>query len=285
MSETFVEIHGLHKNYGKHVALKNISLTIQAGEIVGLLGPNGAGKTTLIGCLMGFLLPSAGTVRLFGEDTTALLPSTRMRLGFVPQTMSGFSWFKVGELIDYIGKFYNKPPGDVPAWLLDWADLSLNQRVKGLSGGQKQRLAILLALRHLPDFLVLDEPVASLDPQARRDFMALIARFCNETGKSALISSHILSDLEKISTRAVFMRGGMIVYDTPMAHFRTATRWVFAPRTTIPEHVRMLAVREDGGILVEGWDESLAARIEQQAQAPVIVQKPDLEEAFLEITR
>lgn len=285
MSETFVEVHGLHKNYGKHVALKNISLTIQAGEIVGLLGPNGAGKTTLIGCLMGFLLPSAGTVRLFGEDTTALLPSTRMRLGFVPQTMSGFSWFKVGELIDYIGKFYNKPPGDVPAWLLDWADLSLNQRVKGLSGGQKQRLAILLALRHLPDFLVLDEPVASLDPQARRDFMALIARFCNETGKSALISSHILSDLEKISTRAVFMRGGMIVYDTPMENFRTATRWVFAPRTTIPEHVRMLAVREDGGILVEGWDESLAARIEQQAQAPVIVQKPDLEEAFLEITR
>lgn len=285
MVETFVEIQALRKNYGTHAAIQNISLSVKEGEIVGLLGPNGAGKTTLIGCLLGFLLPSAGTVRLFGEDTTALLPNTRMRLGFVPQTMGGFSWFKVGELIDYIGKFYNQPPGDVPEWLLDWAGLNLSQRVKGLSGGQKQRLAILLALRHSPDLLVLDEPVASLDPQARRDFMELIARFCNETGKSAIISSHILSDLEKISTRAVFMRGGVIVYDTPMENFRTAMRWVSAPPAAMPEQLKVLAARADGALLVDGWDESLAAQVEQQAQAPVIVQKPDLEEAFLEMTR
>lgn len=285
MSEVFVQIEGLRKVYGAHVALKNISLTVRSGEIVGLLGPNGAGKTTLIGCLLGFLLPTAGTVRLFGEETTEVSPAQRMRLGFVPQTMSGFTWYKVGELIDYIGQFYDKLPGTVPGWLLEWANLNLQQRVKGLSGGQKQRLAILLALRHSPDLLVLDEPVASLDPQARLDFMELIAKYCQDTGKSAVISSHILSDLEKIATRAVFMRGGSIIYDTPMAHFRNGMRWVSVPRALLPAGVKILAERDDKSLLVDGWSEAHAAYIEQQMTTPVIVQQPDLETAFLEMTR
>lgn len=285
MSEVFVQIEGLRKAYGAHEALKNISLTVRSGEIVGLLGPNGAGKTTLIGCLLGFLLPTSGTVCLFGEPTAEVSPAQRMRLGFVPQTMSGFIWYKVGELIDYIGKFYDKPPGTVPGWLLEWANLNLQQRVKGLSGGQKQRLAILLALRHSPDLLVLDEPVASLDPQARLDFMGLIAKYCQDTGKSAVISSHILSDLEKIATRAVFMRGGVIVYDTPMSNFRNGMRWVSVPRTLLPASVKILAEREDKSLLVDGWSETHAAHVEQQMTTPVIVQKPDLETAFLEMTR
>jgi len=230
---TFVDVQELRKHYGVREALAGVSFTIGAGEIVGLLGPNGAGKTTLIGCLLGFLLPSAGEVRLFGERTEELRPSTLGRIGFVPQALNGFTWFKVGELIDYLGKFYARAPDPVPPWLLEWAGLDMKQRVKALSGGQKQRLAILLALRHEPDFLVLDEPVSSLDPQARLNFVALIARFCRENGRSALISSHILSDLEKIATRAIFMRRGMIVHDTPMERFRTTMRWVLAPRDAL----------------------------------------------------
>ncbi len=283
---TFVDVQELRKRYGNREALAGISFTIGAGEIVGLLGPNGAGKTTLIGCLLGFLLPSAGEVRLFGERTEELRPATLGRVGFVPQALNGFTWFKVGELIDYLGEFYARSPGPVPPWLLEWAALDMKQRVKALSGGQKQRLAILLALRHAPDFLVLDEPVSSLDPQARLDFVALIARFCRENGRSALISSHILSDLEKIATRAIFMRRGVIVHDTPMERFRTTMRWVHAPREALPEGLSVLAVdRARGELLVDGWNDAAAARTAQLAGAPVTVRQPDLEAAFLEMTR
>ena len=281
-----VEVRDLRKSYGAHQALAGISLTIGPAEIVGLLGPNGAGKTTLIGCLLGFLLPSAGEVRLFGQQTTELSPAALGRIGFVPQTMSGFSWFKVGELLEYIGQFYAHPPGPVPPWLLQWAGLDMRQRVKALSGGQKQRLAIVLAFRHEPDLLVLDEPVASLDPQARLDFMALIARFCGETGRSALISSHILSDLEKVATRAIFMCRGSIVHDTPMERFRTVTRWVGAPRAALPQDVVVLAEdRNRGALLVDGWDEAVAARVVQTMGGQIEVRQPDLEAAFLEMTR
>ncbi len=283
---TFVDVQELRKRYGVREALAGVSFTIGAGEIVGLLGPNGAGKTTLIGCLLGFLLPSAGEVRLFGERTEELRPSTLGRIGFVPQALNGFTWFKVGELIDYLGKFYARALDPVPPWLLEWAGLDMKQRVKTLSGGQKQRLAILLALRHEPDFLVLDEPVSSLDPQARLDFVALIARFCRENGRSALISSHILSDLEKIATRAIFMRRGMIVHDTPMERFRTTMRWVQAPREALPAELSVLADDSvTGELLVDGWNDAAAARTVQQAGAPVAVRQPDLEAAFLEMTR
>ncbi len=220
----FIAAEALGKQFGARIALADVTFTVGPGEIVGLLGPNGAGKTTLIGCLLGFLLPSAGSIRLFGETAAELSPALRGRTGFVPQTMSGFGWFRVGELIAYLGKFYAQEPGTPPAWLLDWAGLDLNARVKSLSGGQKQRLAIVLAMRHAPDLLILDEPVASLDPQARRDFMALLTRFCAQEGRSVLISSHILSDLEKIATRAIFMRHGSIIHDTPMARFRSSAR-------------------------------------------------------------
>ncbi len=283
---TFVDVEGLRKNYGVHEALAGVSLTIGAGEVVGLLGPNGAGKTTLIGCLLGFLLPSAGTVRLFGEQTEELRPSTLGRIGFVPQALNGFTWFKVGELIEHLGRFYARAPGPVPPWLLEWAALDMTQRVRALSGGQKQRLAILLAMRHEPDFLVLDEPVASLDPQARLEFITLIDRFCRENGRSALISSHILSDLEKIATRAIFMRRGVIVHDTPMERFRTTMRWVQAAREALPEGLTILANdRARGELLVDGWNDRAAAHAAQHAGAPVVVRQPDLEAAFLEMTR
>ncbi len=281
-----IDVMDLKKSYGTHEALAGVSFSLGAGEIVGLLGPNGAGKTTLIGCVLGFLLPNGGSVRLFGEDTAHLSPQARGRIGFVPQTMTGFTWFKVGELVAYLGKFYATPLKPVPAWLLDWAGLDMKVRVKALSGGQKQRLAILLAMRHEPDLLVLDEPVASLDPQARLDFIGLIAQFCHDTGRSALISSHILSDLEKIATRAIFMRRGVIVHDTPMARFRTAMRWVEAEPAALPDAVRVLATeRDSGALLVDGWDEAMADAVGARLGRAIAVRRPDLETAFLEITR
>jgi ABC-2 type transport system ATP-binding protein len=285
-SAPFINADHLGKQFGARTALSDISFTVGPGEIVGLLGPNGAGKTTLIGCLLGFLLPSSGRVHLFGEAAAELSPAARGRTGFVPQTMTGFGWFKVGELIDYLGKFYAINPGAPPSWLLDWANLDLKARVKSLSGGQKQRLAIVLAMRHAPDLLILDEPVASLDPQARRDFMALLVKFSAQDGRSVVISSHILSDLEKIATRAIFMRHGRIIHDTPMARFRASARWITAPRHALPETLACLAEdRNTGALLVDGWTDAHAAALTATLGTAPEIRIPDLETAFLEMTR
>jgi ABC-2 type transport system ATP-binding protein len=284
-----IEAQNLSKTYGSRRTLTGVQFAIAPGEVVALLGPNGAGKTTLIGCLLGFLLPSDGQACLFGLPAAELPPGLRARTGFVPQSMTGFTAFTVSGLIDYLGKFYPGPPAAPPAWLRDWADLDPKARVKSLSGGQKQRLAILLALRHEPDLLILDEPVASLDPQVRRDFMALLAGYCACGARSALISSHILSDLEKIATRALFMRHGTVVHDTPMGRFHSSTRWIAAPGLSpadLPGQVTLLA-REPatGELLVDGWDEDAAGALRQRLGAEVIVRAPDLESVFLEITR
>jgi ABC-2 type transport system ATP-binding protein len=285
------ETVGLTKSFGPRTVLAGVNLTLRRGEIAALLGPNGAGKTTLIGCLLGFLLPTAGSVLLFGEPAAALRPALRARTGFVPQKMTGFTAFRVGGLLDYIGNFYPTPPGPMPAWLSDWADLDPKARVKALSGGQRQRLSILLAMRHSPDLLILDEPVASLDPAARRDFMAMLARYCETQGRSAVISSHILSDLERMVTRAIFMRRGQVIHDTPMSRFREHTRWLAAPvpgevlRAALPETLSVLAVGQDGALLVDGWTEAAAAQAHSALGAAIAATPPDLETAFLEMTR
>jgi ABC-2 type transport system ATP-binding protein len=290
-SETIpvAETLALSKSFGTRTALDQVSFALHRGEIAALLGPNGAGKTTLIGCLLGFLLPSAGNAHLFGEPAADLRPALRARTGFVPQKMTGFTAFRVAGLLDYIAHFYPAPPGPPPAWLTDWADLDPKARVKSLSGGQRQRLSILLAMRHSPDLLILDEPVASLDPAARRDFMALLARYCSAEGRSAIISSHILSDLERMVTRALFMRHGRLIHDTPMQRFRDHTRWLTglppAARRALPATLTILAESADGALLVEGWTEAAAAQAQQALGSAIAATPPDLETAFLEMTR
>lgn len=292
-----VSLDDVVKTYGTARALDGMSFAFGAGETVALLGPNGAGKTTLIGCLLGFLLPSSGSLRVFGTEAAALDAGQRGRIGFVPQAMTGFAGFNAGELIDYLARFQVPALGAFgtaafDARLADWAQLPMGTRVRSLSGGQRQRLSIILALRHAPDLLVLDEPVASLDPQARHDFMALLAEYRDRTGAAVLISSHILSDLERISTRAVFVARGRVVHDTPVARFRDGTRLLRCPPEQIAALRAALAgpaisvLREtpSGALLVDGWQPGAEAAL-RVAGLTVEIDAPDLEAAFLEMTR
>ncbi|MEY2340826.1 ABC transporter ATP-binding protein [Acidithiobacillus sp. IBUN Pt1247-S3] len=198
------------KRYGTQVALQEVSAQLQAGEIVALLGPNGAGKSTLLSCLVGLLLVDQGNVCLFGEALPQLSTQARQDTGFVPQDFNGFPYLRVAELLEFIASFY---PAERRSWatLEDWADLDQKKRVRELSGGQRQRLAIVLALRHRPRVLLLDEPVSQLDPQARRDFLTLLAGHVQEREAAVLLSSHIVSDLERISSRYLVLKQGQVV--------------------------------------------------------------------------
>jgi ABC-2 type transport system ATP-binding protein len=204
-----IQVSGLNLSYkGQHV-LRDLSLQVPRGAVVGLVGANGAGKSSLMRCLLGLTLPQSGAIRLLGEDPTDLSDDVRARLGYVAQTPELIEWMKVGQYLDYIGAFYPAwQTQRVAQWLKNWA-LDPKQKISALSLGQKQKLALLQALGHAPELLLLDEPVASLDPLMRREFMRTL--FDDAPGRTVLISSHLLSDLERVITHLVLMKEGRIL--------------------------------------------------------------------------
>jgi ABC-2 type transport system ATP-binding protein len=188
--------HGLGKRYGRRWALSECSLTVPAGRIVGLVGPNGAGKTTLLRLAVGLLTPSSGTVRVLGERPAAG-PDQLGRVGFVAQDTPVYPNLSVADHLR-LGAWLNRRwDGDGARRRIDQLGLDPRQRAGRLSGGQRAQLALTLAIAKRPELLILDEPVASLDPLARREFMQAIADVAVEQGVSVMLSSHLVSDLER----------------------------------------------------------------------------------------
>lgn len=276
-----IRVTQMTKTIGERNILDRVDLDIPPGEIVALLGPNGAGKTTLIGCLLGLLTPSAGSITLWGEPVAELSPETRARVGFVPQALTGFTWFRVRELMDYLAAYRERPNDPEDRVWEEWAALDPAARVKSLSGGERQRLAIVLALRFMPDLIILDEPVASLDPQARHDFMRLLPEYARRRGASVLISSHIISDLEDISDRIVILRRGHIRLNMTIPEIMESIRVIAAPPPA-DWPVEILASNDDGTTWVRGWRSELDMAAVEHGMA---VDTPDIERLFLALSR
>jgi ABC-2 type transport system ATP-binding protein len=196
-NDTVLTAHGLGKRYGRRWALSDCTLSVPAGRIVGLVGPNGAGKTTLLRLAVGLLAPTTGTLAVLGGRPAAS-PYQLGRVGFVAQETPTYPNLSVADHLR------------LGAWLnARWdrglaerriAELGLDprQRAGRLSGGQRAQLALTLAVAKRPELLVLDEPVASLDPLARREFMRAIGDIATEQGVSVVLSSHLVTDLERV---------------------------------------------------------------------------------------
>jgi ABC-2 type transport system ATP-binding protein len=212
-----IDVHGLRKSYGSVHALRGIDLTIQgSGQIVGLLGPNGAGKTTLVEVLEGLRPATSGTVKVMGLDPAHAAGALRARLGVQLQATAFMPELTVAETLKLYGSLYlqSMPPADVLARvdLLEKA----KALVRTLSGGQKQRLALAMAMLHDPDLYILDEPTSGLDPIARRQIHEIL-RALRQAGKTVLISSHYLDEIEALADRVVILSAGEVVADgTPL---------------------------------------------------------------------
>ncbi len=210
--ESAVQAQGLNLSYEGRSALDCVSLQVPTGAVVGLVGHNGAGKSTLLRCLVGLTLPDSGHSELLGCPSAQLDKVTRGRLGYVSQTADLLPWLKVWQHIEYIGHFYPRWRAERAHALCARLALRESAKVSALSVGDQQKLALVLALAHDPDLLLLDEPVASLDPLARRDFMRLL--FEGDSARSAprtvLLSSHLLTDLERVVSHVVVMRAGRV---------------------------------------------------------------------------
>jgi len=212
MSEAAIELCGVSKAYGPKPVLADLDLAVPQGSVLGLLGTNGAGKTTLIKCALGLIRPQQGTARLLGETACELSPAAKLRLGYVPQVINFYPWMKVRHLVAYIGAFYANWNAALADGLLDQWAVPPGVRIGTLSVGQLQKLAIVMALGHEPDLLILDEPAASLDPVARRQFLQRIIDLAEPGRRTVLFSTHITSDLERVADSVAILKDGRIAW-------------------------------------------------------------------------
>ena len=199
-----IETRAAGKQYGRRWALRDCTLTIPAGKVVGLVGPNGAGKTTLLQLAAGLLKPTSGTVSVLG-GAPGSTPAQLAKVGFVAQDAPAYARLTIAGHLR-MGEWLN-PGWDGELAARRVADLSLDprQRAGSLSGGQRAQLALTLAVAKRPELVLLDEPVASLDPLARREFLQSLMEVVAERGTSVVLSSHLIADLERVCDHLILL--------------------------------------------------------------------------------
>jgi ABC-2 type transport system ATP-binding protein len=273
-----VQITGLQLGYRGRPVLQGLDWQMHPGQVIGLLGRNGAGKTTLLEALLGLRDAQAGTVQLFGQPATRLDDAARARIGYVPQASDLFEDLRADELLAYFRSFYPRwNAAKVEALMQRWA-VPRDVPIGRMSGGQQQRLSIIRALAHEPDLLVLDEPVASLDPLARRDFLRELVEQVLDRGTTVVFSTHILSDLERVAFNVAFLQGGRIGLQAPLDELIDETRLVAGPEPLLAalQGVEVLA-RQDGRRLLRHIDE-------RTLPPGLVAQRASLEDLFEVLT-
>jgi ABC-2 type transport system ATP-binding protein len=204
-----LEANGLGKRYRRTWALRDCSLRLPAGRVAGLVGPNGAGKTTLLHLAVGLLRPDQGSVHVLGErpDGNAELLG---RVGFVAQETPLYGGFSADELITMGRRLNPRWDSALARGRLGTLGIPLDRKAAKLSGGQRAQVALSLALAKRPELLLLDEPVARLDPLARREFLQTLMGAVAEEGTTVLLSSHLLADLERVCDYLIILQAGQV---------------------------------------------------------------------------
>ncbi len=243
---SLVEIRGLSKHFRGVQALDNVDLDIERGRIIGLLGANGAGKSTLLRHIIGLYLPDTGTCTTLGCPAAKLGPPELARIGYVHQEGELLDWMTTQQLIRYVSTYYPTWNKELEAKYVAEYEIVPKARVGSLSPGQRQRLAILIAICFEPELLILDEPAAALDPLARAQFLDLLLQFIQDQDRTIVISSHILSDVEKVIDHAVIMKAGRIITDASFDDLREKYTRVRLTSLSgpLPEELRFANVLE-----------------------------------------
>ncbi|HEY7066995.1 MAG TPA: ABC transporter ATP-binding protein [Chloroflexota bacterium] len=262
-----IETVGLRKEYGRKVALHDLSLSVQPGEVFGFLGPNGAGKTTTVKILTGLVQPTAGTARIFGVP--AAEPAARRRIGYLPETFRFHDWLTGEGLLDFHGRLAGLSPDErrrrIPA-VIQRVGLAGRggERLRGYSKGMTQRIGLAQAILAQPDLVLLDEPTSALDPVGRREVRDLI-RGLRAEGVAVFLNSHLLTEIEMVCDRVAIVDRGRVVRSGALADLvgrasevRLTLDRVDAPLlAALRRHGEALAV--DGATIVLGVPDLEAA--------------------------
>ena len=214
-----VALQGLTKAFGSHLAVSELTLRLTSGTVTGFLGPNGAGKTTTLRMIGGLTRPTSGRVDLFGRD--ARTPQARALLGYMPADPTFLPHLSGRANLDLLAALHGRgaPDRDKAAEALDLGEHDLDRPVRGYSSGMTQKLAIVAALQHHPELVVLDEPANRLDPIAHQAFCQLLREAAAE-GRTIMLSSHVLAEVEAVCDRVVLMREGRLLADAAVEALR-----------------------------------------------------------------
>jgi ABC-2 type transport system ATP-binding protein len=216
-----IEINNLSRRYGAKLALNEVSLEVPQGAVFGLVGENGAGKTTIIKHVLGLLKAQSGTVRVFGLDPVADPVGVLSSVGYLSEEPDLPGWMTVQELLAYSKAFYATWDDTYAQDLQDDFGLSSSTLIKTLSKGQRARAGLITALAFRPKLLLLDEPSSGLDPIVRRDILGAVIRTIADEGRTALFSSHLLTEVESVSDRLAMVQKGKIVFSDTMESIKT----------------------------------------------------------------
>lgn len=217
--EAAIRTHDLGKRFGSVTALRHLDLEVPAGSIFGFLGPNGAGKTTTLRLLTGLARPSTGTATVDGIAIGSTSGRLQRRIGYLDQDPRFYGWMRGGELLEMVARLHGLSGGDgrrrvgEVLEVIGLADVA-RRRIGTYSGGMRQRLGIGQAIVNRPAVLFLDEPVSSLDPEGRRDVLEIIERLRGTA--TVVLSTHILTDVERVCDRVAILNYGSLVIEAPM---------------------------------------------------------------------
>ena len=292
---TAISTHGLTMDYGAGHGLFDLDLTVRRGEILGFLGPNGAGKSTTMRLLLDLIRPTAGSATVLGLDTRADSLEIRRRVGFLPGDFAVHPKLDGAAVLDHLAHLRGGVDRRVRDALAERFGAQLDRPVRELSTGNRQKIGLIQAFMHEPELLILDEPIAGLDPLVQQSFHELLAEVAAQ-GRTVFLSSHTLSEVERVAARiAILRRGRLVVVDSLESLRAIAVQRLeieFAGDAPRPERLRALPgvheVTGEGSHLVvafQGSVDPIVKAIAQHEVRAIRSGEDDLEEIFLRYYR
>jgi ABC-2 type transport system ATP-binding protein len=289
-----LEFRNIYRSYKRgEPVLRDVSFALGEGEVAGLLGRNGAGKTTLIHTAMGLLTPDSGVVRVFGMSPFEDPVEVKRRIGFVSEEQVLPPGSRVDELIAFHRYLFPRWDGEMERQLVERFALGRRSRIKSLSKGQARQVALLCAVCHRPELLLLDEPAGGLDPVARREFLETSIQLLNREGTAILFSSHYMTDVERIGGRVILLDQGMVRLDRDLDELREDVCVAMVPMASAPDAqaiertagcLRVRPVYDDWHAVMEGPPEAASGELEESLGIEgVRCARVPLEELFIEL--
>ncbi|MFC1760974.1 ABC transporter ATP-binding protein [Planctomycetota bacterium] len=286
MTQTAILIQDLHFAYGKKQVLKGLTLEIPQGAIFGFLGRNGAGKTTTIKTLLGLQKPASGSCTINDLDSFTDSLQVRAGIGYMAEDQQMYGWMRVEQLIKWVAGFYKNWDDGFTDELMEILQLPRKTKVKALSKGQNSSLALLLALGHRPDLVILDDPTLGLDPIARKDFLRHVIDLLQSQGVTVFFSSHLLYEIEPVADHIAILHNGVIRKTGKTEALRESIRkFIFtlkpsADVTKLPGLIDVAAENDRLSVTLEDCDDIRRNQIKQISQNGLIEKALNLDEIF-----
>lgn len=283
---------GLTKYYGRRCVVRSLDLNVPQGSVYGLLGRNGSGKSTTIKMLTGIVRPDRGQAQLLGHDVAALEPAVRARIAYIAEGHPFLRWMTVQEAVRFRRAFYPNWNDLLLDQILDHFAIPRRIRIRRLSNGQRAQVSLALAVAADPELLILDDPTLGLDTVVRRDFLESLIQIIQRQGRTILISSHILGDVERVADRVGILVDGVLRVDCPTDYFRQAIRKVVLELAgeppALPACEGLVSSWRVGNRLeavLVGFGTRQQQMLESLQPESIDVVELNLEDAFIEYTR